>query len=534
MFQMIQILFQKWKTFLKLWFSAVAVQILFYQYFSNEDKSQHLENSMRISRHIDHFQVNWCRVRRARVDLDSLLRPCFYNVSWNGESPNRQLQTDAAKSLISFFDIRPAGQFSRFSIQTKTRDGKLKLIGGDSWRVLLRGPATVSPTAFDHGNGTYEFLFLVMDPGVYKLDITLDYSLCDGYRDPPKNWFIVGNSHGKVQKDGTLGVNRAKEDYLLQPFHNGKLLMISVPLPSDGGTHLINRLSRRSDSANVSFGLDLSCGMKCNFMWDGLGRWLGKNWKPYLRGISNDPQLKTLSSPGPKLQTLWIFGDSQAERLYLSIKNGTLCKEIFKTCNLTKMWTYAWPSVTPVAWDDKDFNPQQVVDLVRRVLEKPEMNENSAMVLNLGLHYIESTSLANYRQLLNGVIDLLNERNAETGDSKHKARIIWKTTTSMNKEKDTGSRLKSDWQRFLNLPRVGLYNALATSLMCGAGLEVLDVYPFTRSYPGGTGGPDVAHYKEHDTVHFKYLAMKPLDLFLEDYFLGKVPLPIDLQNYQFS
>ena len=82
--------------------------------------------------------------------------------------------------------------------------------------------------------------------------------------------------------------------------------------------------------------------------------------------------------------------------------------------------------------------------------------------------------------------------------------------------------------------RVRLYNAFATSLMCRAGLEVLDVYSFTRSYPGGTGGPEVAHYKEHDTVHFKYLAMKPLDLFLEDYFLGKVPFPIDLQNYQFS
>ena len=86
----------------------------------------------------------------------------------------------------------------------------------------------------------------------------------------------------------------------------------------------------------------------------------------------------------------------------------------------------------------------------------------------------------------------------------------------------------------LPFQRVGLYNALATSLMCQAGLEVLDVYPFTRSYPGGTGGPEVAHYKEHDTVHFKYLAMKPLDLFLKDYFLGKVPLSIDLQNYQFS
>ena len=127
--------------------------------------------------------------------MDSILKPCFYNISWNGPSPERALQTDAGKSAISFFDIRPAGQFSRFSIQTKTRNGKLKHIGSDSWRVLLRGPATVSPTTFDHGNGTYEFLFLVMDLGVYKLDITLDYSLCDGFRDPPKNWFIVGKRY---------------------------------------------------------------------------------------------------------------------------------------------------------------------------------------------------------------------------------------------------------------------------------------------------------------------------------------------------
>ena len=52
-----------------------------------------------------------------------------------------------------------------------------------------------------------------------------------------KDVFSSGNSHGKVQKDGTLGVNRAKEDYLLQPFQNGKLLMINIPLPSDGGKY---------------------------------------------------------------------------------------------------------------------------------------------------------------------------------------------------------------------------------------------------------------------------------------------------------
>ena len=38
-----------------------------------------------------------------------------------------------------------------------------------------------------------------------------------------------------MQKDGTLGENRAKEDYLLQPFQNGKLHMVNVPLPRDGG-----------------------------------------------------------------------------------------------------------------------------------------------------------------------------------------------------------------------------------------------------------------------------------------------------------
>ena len=181
-------LFQKWKFVLKLWFSLVAVHIIYYEFFGLQTH----EHTMRTAQPIDQFKEDWCRIRRARVDVDALLKPCFYNISWNGNSPSRELQTDAGQSFISLFEIRPAGQFSRFSIQTKTRNGELKLIGGDSWRVLLRGPATVSPTVFDHGNGTYEFLFLVMDPGVYKLDIALDYSLCDGYRDPPKNWFIVG------------------------------------------------------------------------------------------------------------------------------------------------------------------------------------------------------------------------------------------------------------------------------------------------------------------------------------------------------
>lgn len=302
------------------------------------------------------------------------------------------------------------------------------------------------------------------------------------------------------------------------------------------GTYLINRLNRQSkmNSQRISFLLDfdLTCGVKCNFMWDGFGRWLGKNWRPYLTDISNHSRFKSTSPR--KLGTLWLFGDSNAERLYVSLKDGPLCNEVFKICNLSKMWVYPWPSIQPVAWDDMDFEPQQILVHIREVLERPEMNENSAMILNLGLHYMESTSLANYRILLKGVIDLLNERNKGNGELRYKTRVIWKTTTSMNKEKDIESRLKSDWQRFLNPTRVILYNTFATSLMCQANLEVLDVYPFTRSYPEGTGGPEVAHYKEHDTVHFKYIAMKPIDIFLEDYFRGKVSRSINLTNYEFS
>ena len=46
------------------------------------------------------------------------------------------------------------------------------------------------------------------------------------------------------------------------------------------GTYLMNRLLESLDPLS-SF--DLSCSIKCNFMWDGFGRWLGRNWKSFLR-----------------------------------------------------------------------------------------------------------------------------------------------------------------------------------------------------------------------------------------------------------
>ena len=80
------------------------------------------------------------------------------------------------------------------------------------------------------------------------------------------------------------------------------------------------------------------------------------------------------------------------------------------------------------------------------------MSENSVLILNLGLHYMESIRLQDYRILLLKVIDLLNERNKGTGELKHKARVVWKTSTSISKEKDPGSQLTSERRRFLAVP----------------------------------------------------------------------------------
>lgn len=292
-------------------------------------------------------------------------------------------------------------------------------------------------------------------------------------------------------------------------------------------------MNQLPDRPCLSAKFNLSCGMDCKFTWDGFGRWLGKNWKPYLTEVPGHTKPMKLGITAPKLEKLWIYGDSQAERLHLSIKDGPLCTEIFKSCNLSKMWVYPYSGKFP-KWDDQDFDKSIILDSLRVVLERPDMSENSVLILNLGLHYMESIRLQDYRIILLKVIDLLNERNKGTGELKHKARVVWKTSTSISKEKDTGSQLTSDRGRFLALPRVALYNSLATSLMCQAGLEVLDVYPFTRSFPEGTGGPEVAWYKERDIVHFKFHVMKPIEHFLEEYFLGKIARPINFVNYMFS
>jgi len=89
-------------------------------------------------------------------------------------------------------DIGPAGQFSRVLIESYSLMDTRKTIGGDTWRVLVRGEKSVPVTVVDNMDGTYEASFLIRDPGFYQIVLFLEYTLCDGIKDPPPRWFNKG------------------------------------------------------------------------------------------------------------------------------------------------------------------------------------------------------------------------------------------------------------------------------------------------------------------------------------------------------
>lgn len=185
-------------------------------------------DSSMISYRFQDFRREWFRQRRARVDWQSMLKPCSDNMAWGLVKAHwgKVNRSSGRASEVVYWDIRPAGEFSKIFIQSKTADNRTKRIGGDSWRVYVSGPSNVASTVFDHQNGIYEAVFLLPEPGNYQLRIYLDYSLCDGFKDPPRDWFIKGNAQGKYQKDGLLGT---LDDYLKEPLHNGHPLTINVP-----------------------------------------------------------------------------------------------------------------------------------------------------------------------------------------------------------------------------------------------------------------------------------------------------------------
>ncbi|XP_015768064.1 PREDICTED: uncharacterized protein LOC107346763 [Acropora digitifera] len=365
------------------------------------------------------FRRDWFRQHRARVDWKSILKPCINNTQWGLEKKywGKENRSSARTSQVVYTDIRPAGEFSKIFIQSKTADNRTKLIGGDSWRVHLHGPSSVGATVFDHENGTYEILFLIMEPGNYQVMIFLDFSLCDGLKEPPADWFIKGNAHGKQQKEGTLDPIPI-DQYLLEPFNDGKHFNINV-LNATLTSRFIDKLLHDPGS----------CTQSCNHLWDGFGRWTNKRWRPYLEESYD----WTLPDGYQRKGTLSVYGDSVSDSLGLSVLSRALCKTLYEGCIRSYQWIYPFINGHQNEDDDLDFRPEIVIENILKVLNSPKMQrEGSLMVLNNGIHFAISLNFTTYQEFITNMIHSL--KKTQENNLNNTAKIIWKTTTSIRQE----------------------------------------------------------------------------------------------------
>ena len=167
---------------------------------------------------------------------------------------------------------------------------------------------------------------------------------------------------------------------------------------------------------------------------------------------------------------LWIYGDSTATRFHWSVHGKPLCHEIFKRCFYSYGWIYQIdnynltldqfirrnPNRTFLKQDDdKDFNPDRIIQELKQVLLNPKMDKHSVLLLNYGLHFAEASNFSNFRILIDKVARLLQNGNA------FKPSVIWRTTTALNRHKYSMPHLHS--RRFLT-PPVTFYSTFDITL----------------------------------------------------------------------
>ncbi|XP_020618367.1 uncharacterized protein LOC110056247 isoform X1 [Orbicella faveolata] len=224
-------------------------------------------------------------------------------------------------------------------------------------------------------------------------------------------------------------------------------------------------------------------------------------------------------SPLRKDSVLWIYGDSVSEQFFWGVRPRPLCTHVFKWCGHTYNWIYQLKgNITAAknADDNLDFNFMRVASEVLDVISKPFFDKNSVILLNAGLHYLESTNFSNYQETVGSLIRLFEETKMVTtanGNLLFPGEMIWRSTTALNKQKLDGRHIQA--RRFLTYQqRVLLFNSFATAAMCQANVPVLDVHPLTDSYPYGTGKPS----RPKDAVHYQHFVFESAERLLEDYF----------------
>lgn len=449
---------------------------------------------------------------RERFDWGALMEPCKSDMQWRvrnyGEN-GAENQTSAKDCVIIRYQINPPGYYSMFVLQTRTRRGIDKAIGGDYWRAYLTGSASLTGHAIDLKNGRYEIWFLILEPGDYELNLVLEYSLCHGLRDPPLGWFERGNVHGRFQEEGILGYIN---DFLMER-------VSPIPFTVESTGDPFKNVSATRTSIFEGKELEKYCKSNskycftsekfkrnCNFVWDGYGRWEKHDT---FKWTSNFPVSQPADySKKAKLETLWFLGDSLSYRLWDSSYTRVLCRQAFKNCKKTYTWVYELKNNEekkgPVNVGDK-FNKTRFFEPLHSLLDKADMKSNrSVVVINFGLHLVMTLNFSEYRDLLETFATIIDQYRGKE-DKSSVPQFIWKTTSLSHKENT--ARWNVTQARFLTNQRITLFNAYANARLCTAGVPILDIFPISASFENGT----------LDHVHYHNSVFQPVEDALADY-----------------
>ncbi|XP_048581427.1 uncharacterized protein LOC5522192 [Nematostella vectensis] len=447
---------------------------------------------------------DWCRVQGWRVDWQNVTRPCKGKMAWDQRVVGSRDRTSARRSYISRSDIQPAGHFSRLWIQSVDMDGRRKSFGGDSWRVCIRqGPASLAPLVFDHDNGLYEVLVLVPEPGTYSAEVFLDYTLCDGIREPPQHWFGNGTGFGTYNNFNNNFLGYIGDDHIMKKLKDQDSHNFTVPPktpnPGNQGNHMFTVVPHHNPNTGrwrFPSGDNIQCGQTgpngCRWVWDGNGYWRGDKWLPY-----QPNEILGSTTKCKRSGTLWIYGDSLAMRFSEAMRTHPICTRMFKHCNYSYNWIYEVKDKRHPRRIPTPFNKTVVLEKLRSILELPEMRSpDSILVFSLGIHFPISLTFAEYKDLVDSAAVMFTRLAGSPG---FPATVIWKSTAAFEKQKVTmvpwpGKQLNSTMLRFMTTQRNQLFHKYALSTMCTAGIPVLDVYPLTASF--GNGTVDYVHYED--------------------------------------
>ena len=120
-----------------------------------------------------------------------MLKPCLHNMRYKKIS-NRNNMTDITKSKIVITKSTDETTL-HVALYTKDRKNRYKYFGGDMWVVKVTSKySSFMVDMLDKNDGSYEIFIQVPRDGGYKVIFRILHSLCEGFMDPPNNFFKTG------------------------------------------------------------------------------------------------------------------------------------------------------------------------------------------------------------------------------------------------------------------------------------------------------------------------------------------------------